>query len=167
MADIDHRVRLLIDTLIDRGYGWLAAEIVYSIELRDVSDEIDEDVFSQRMSLNERIDAGDANPKSTAEELRASATRVHIKREHLSGDGQVKLAVSLLVDRLSSAAEMTSESVEELTKLMGGPVEFGVAVDGEIRPISSEQVRGSAQQLRKVEHQIVEWLLTLTPDAGE
>jgi hypothetical protein len=164
MADIDRRVRILIDTLIDRGYGWLAAEIVYSIEFRrDGSDEIDKGVSSQRMSLNEKIHAGDASSKSSAEDLRASASRISAGREHLVGDGQVEFAVKLLVDRLSSAAEMTSESMEEMTKLMETQVEFAVAVDGDVRPISLQKVRNSAQELRKIEHQLAEWLLSIPP----
>jgi hypothetical protein len=119
MTDIDRRVRILIDILIDRGLGWLAVEIIEAIEHgREDAEDHDPNVSVQRMALNERLLSGHANAVSTPEGLKSSATRPEIMREPFSPHDQISLAVDLFVDRLSEVADMTSKSADELTDLM-------------------------------------------------
>jgi hypothetical protein len=56
MAEIDSRVRILTGALMDRGFSWLAAEIIDTIEGGQLSsDDLDHSVSAQRAALNGRI----------------------------------------------------------------------------------------------------------------
>ena len=165
MAEIDSRARLLIDMLMARGYGWLAAEIVDAIELgTNNTDDLDLDVAAQRKALYERMDSGDLSEKSSPQELKVSAMHVKGVPERVTGNGQVNLAVKIMVDRLASAAEMTSQNVDELVNLTGAPVELAVETDDGIRHILPHQARAAASLLRKVEHEFITWLISTSSE---
>jgi hypothetical protein len=164
MADIDRRVRVLTDILMDRGFGWLAAEIIDAIEAgrNDASDR-DPHVTAQRAALNQRLLKGDANPASSPESLKHSASRPAHSGERMSADDQVFVAVDLFVDRLTSAAEMTAKSVDALSTFMNAPVSLYVETEGEIRAVLPAKARESALRLGGVKNELIEWLISVSP----
>jgi hypothetical protein len=167
MTEIDRRVRILTDILMDRGFGWLAAEIIETIEGgRNNANEEDTDVESQRSALNQRLLSGDANAVSTPEDLKYSATRPETVGEPLDADDQILVAVALFIDRLSSAAEMPSKSQDELNGFMDTSVSLFVETEGEVRSVRPAEARHAALQLRGIKGQLVEWLLASSPEDG-
>src|SRR5262249_15358147 len=133
----------------------------------DSSDDRDSSVATQRAKLDQRLLAGEANAQSTPESLKYSATRPESTRERLTPDQQVSAAATLLVERLSAAAEMTSTGVEEMSAFMGTPVSLLVETDGEARAVSPEKAREVAIKLREIKGQLVQWLhSTIPPQEG-
>lgn len=166
MADIDFRVRVLTDLLMNRGFGWLAIEIIQAIEDRgDSLVDRDPNVAAQREDLNARLLRGDAKAVLSPEVVKEAATRSEAQRDRLEAHDQISLAVEILVDRLSSAAEMTALSVDELTNLVDGSVSVSVEVDKEIRHVFPAKARETAAQLRGIKDQLREWLNTTSPSS--
>jgi hypothetical protein len=168
MADIDRRVRILTDTLMDRGFGWLAAEIIEAIERgRDSADNHDPYVSAQRTTLNQKLSSGEADAVSTAESLKYSATRPEIARERFNSQEQILVAVAIFVDRLSSAADMTSQSLDELSALMDTTVSLSIETEGEeVRTVLPAKARDAAIGLREIESQLIHWLISTAPPEG-
>jgi hypothetical protein len=165
MADIDRRLRMLLDVLMAQGFGWLAVEIIETLG-RGYNGGNDKDslVESQRIALNSRLLSGDANATSTPEGLKYSATRPQPRIEPLGADQQIFLAVNIFVDRLASAAEMTAKNLDELRGLMDASVSLSVETEeGEVRAIRPADARDVAVHLRRVENQLAEWLIATKP----
>lgn len=163
MATIERRVRLLTDVLLDRGFGWLAAEIIAAIEAGiEDSDDIDSAVSLQRSTLNSKIASGNMAVRSQPEDLKHSATRHGQLRRGLAPDDQVRVAVDLLIDRLSAAAKMTEKSIATLSELMEAPVSLSVQVGDTVQSINPQEAQEAGEILRESRAEFAQWLLAWT-----
>jgi hypothetical protein len=167
MAEIDHRVRLLMNALMSAGFGWLAAEIVDAIEAgRENPEDQDHNVASQRLLLKLKLAGSASTTAPESENLRFFATRSVAIRPAFGGDDQVRLAVNLLVDRLSVAAEMTSHAVDALSTLTRSPVSLVVKGAGESRAVNPSAAVQTGRQLREMREELTQWLLSQTTADG-
>src|SRR5262245_23436028 len=123
MPEIDRRVRTLAEMLMERGFGWLAAEIVQTIEAGHQGSYRDANVSSQRAALNSRIGKRIPDEIFGPDQFRSSATQREVIPRDFTADEQLALAINLLIDRLSAAAEMEARSLDDLTAMMDTQVQ--------------------------------------------
>jgi hypothetical protein len=163
MAEIDHRVRILINALMDRGFGWLAAEVIEIIERgRPGPIDHDSEVRAQRNALNRNLARGLTSSISRPDELRDRATHSAQAREPFTADEQVSEAVHLIVERILSTTKMISTSASTLGSIMDGPVSLFTEINGEIRLIDADQATQVALSLRQMNEELIAWLLSRT-----
>lgn len=163
MDGIDRRVRILSDVLLDRGFGWLAVEIIEAIESgREDIEDIDNSVLEQRIVLNQKLQNRQDFAASKPETLKYAASRKDSFRSRLDGDDQVRIAIDIFVDRLASAAEMNVESAAGLTFLMRVPVSLSVQSNGVTARVSLERNEAVAVKIRENRTAIFNWLISST-----
>jgi hypothetical protein len=178
MAEIDHRVRLLTDLLMERGFGWLASEIVTAIEFgRTIVDDTDHTVFDQRKALQAELSRSDVplrrgamrrelSKPTVAAEIESSAERLESERTAFLPDEQVEIAVEFLMFRLSDSVKMLASSVEAMEEIFGGQMKLFAEVDGRPHPIDTIQASAFASRLENIREQLREWLLSQQPSEG-
>src|SRR5260370_42073288 len=121
MATVDYRVRLLTNLLMDRGFAWVAREIIDSIEIGAVpTADRDHNVTSQRRGLD----------ASTTEDLDEPSSPDDEPRAPLTPKAQVQLAVELLVRRLSDMGRMIASSRQRRKQTFGVHVTLSVELQG-------------------------------------
>ncbi len=138
MATVDYRVRLLTNLLMDRGFAWLAREIIDSIEIGAVpTADRDHNVTSQRRGLD----------ASTHEDLEEPSSPDDEPRAPLTPEAQVQVAVELLVRRLSDMGRMIESSRQSLKQIFGVDVTLSMELEGEPRQYDPAHMRELTSQL--------------------
>jgi hypothetical protein len=162
MATVDYRVRLLTDLLMDRGFAWLAREIIDSIEIGAApTADRDQNVTSQRRALN--VDASRDVPQ---EDLEESSLPDDEPREPLTPEAQVQVAVELLVRRLSDMGRMFESSRQTLKQIFDVDVTLSIELAGEPRQYDPGRARELTSQLESVREQLFEWLMSQPSEGG-
>jgi hypothetical protein len=161
MANVDYRVRLLTNLLMDRGFAWLAGEIIDSIEIgRPTTADRDHNVTSQRRAL--KLDASTDVPHEDLEEPSPDDE----PREPLTPEAQVQVAIELLVRRLSDMGRMFESSRESLKQIFGVDVTLSIELEGEPRQYDPAHARELTSQLENVREQLLEWLMSQASEGG-
>jgi hypothetical protein len=165
MANIDYKVRLLTDLLMDRGLGWLAAEIIETIEAGKATfDERDHNVKDQRIALNANLDApsGSSRHKEMPDE---SSVPEDAPREEFSPEIQVTIAVDLLIQRLSGIGQMLMEGQQNLELIFDTHVSLSTEISGELHELNPQGARGLTLQLEQLREELSQWLMHQTSES--
>jgi hypothetical protein len=165
MANVDYRVRLLTDLLMDRGLAWLAAEIIETIEVGKATfDERDHNVKAQRIALNADLDAPlrSSRHKEMPEE---SSVPEDAPREEFSPDIQVTIAVDLLIQRLSGIGQMLMEGQQNLELIFDTHVSLSTEINGELHELNPQGARSVTLQLEQLREDLSQWLMHQTSES--
>jgi len=152
----------LLNVLIGRGFGWLAAEIIDAIERgEDRAEEKDYGVSEQRLQLEQSI--SERGFEKT--EFDSSPDYSGFSRPIL-GDEQVRTAVHLLTLRLSDAVLMLKKSSENFQEIFGVNVRIQYLTSDLMATLDVEASSSAGNRLRGIEQDFVQWLNS-HPSDGE
>lgn len=160
MAEIDRRVSILLNALTERGFGWLAAEIIQVIEAgEEQPEEEDDSVADQRHEIE--LSISERRPEKLLE-----STHGHFYTEAMplsSSEEQIRTAVRLLTLRLSDAVAMLKRSSTNLGEVFESDVPIKYQIRGSTAVVDVEMARSATAQLQALEQEIVSWLTSQLP----
>ena len=151
MAAIEPRVRQLLNALMERGFSWLAADIIELIEIGiPVFSEQDQDVAGQRRNL----DSHHHDSTNLAEALsQPHSTTRPAKREE-----QASVATSVLTRQLVTTLLMNERSAMLLAEVAGAPVQLATYSGDLVRQIDPIAGRHAAGELLELGPALQTWL---------
>jgi len=120
MATIDPRLIELVDTLVAAGADWLAFEILDGIRSGQPEEESDNRDRGMHRSLRSWKEDKSSEPETRKREAVAKP---------IEGDDQIEFAASYVLDRITSAIEMTSMSLDNLNRISANSSENPSEVD--------------------------------------
>lgn len=162
MATIDYRVRLLTALLMDRGFAWLASEIIEAIERgRPTSDDQDHNVTLRRRALNAEL-SGNSRSKSrlVVDDSEDPPTHEDAPREQFGPEAQIRIAVDSFVHRLSAFGEMLGHSKDTLRRTFESDVRLFTEAEGEPRELDVSTSRLLSSQLLALREELFQWLIS-------
>jgi len=163
MANVDRRVRVLTNVLMEHGFSWLAAEIIDTIETgRSTTDDRDHNVDSHRAQLNAALVTKFSSAESAIQHIEDSSADEQDNRVELSPSEQIRTAVDTVVIRLSTIGEMFDESISNLEDVFGSDARLAIEFNGEVRQVDRSALTHASRRLRTLREQLIQWLETET-----
>jgi len=154
MAELDRRVSLLLSALTERGFGWLAAEVIELIERgKGAIEDKDYDVAQQRRQLEIAI-LEKTRERITLEHSLDDAEEIR----QFSGDEQVDLAVRIVIERLYDAVSMLSKSEDNLNGALDARVSIQFRLQDSVTTLNVQKASTAVASLREQKDSIVAWL---------